>query len=93
MSNNGLHKLIGAQFTRVQPALCGQCIHYCPLAHDIWDVCAAKQKLLSNPHAVKGSCKDFVQAPEQIATDEVITGWNESAREHQDYLKKRKDTR
>lgn len=25
MSNNGLHKLYGARFTRIQPALCGSC--------------------------------------------------------------------
>lgn len=88
MANNGLHKIIGSQFTRVQPALCGYCVHYRPLAQDVWDVCSAKGKLLSNPHALEGKCSQFERAPEPTASIEVIAEWRETAQDHQNRRKR-----
>lgn len=91
MANNGLAKLAGAPFTRIQPGLCGTCKFYsCNPGNGGWDVCEAKQKLLSNPHAIKGNCKQYEDAGKQVASSEIINEWVQLATDHQEYLKRRK---
>lgn len=92
MSNNGLAKLTGAPFTRIQPGLCGYCKFYefHPEAGEWAEQCGAKGKILSNPHAVHGRCKLFERAEVQPVKDETIKEWVQSAQEYQGWKERRK---
>ena len=90
MGNNGLYKLYGASYTRIQPALCGFCKHYHANINDAgWDKCDAKNKLLSNPHVIEGKCKDFNHGGQRVP-DETIASWKQDAQEYQDMRLRRK---
>lgn len=88
----GLAKLTGAPFTRIQPELCAFCkffeVH--PEAGAWAQQCGAKQKLLSNPHTPTGRCKEFEHAGEQRVSDEILQEWKQLGQESQDYRKRRK---
>lgn len=88
----GLNKLTGAPFTRIQPDLCSHCKFYemHPEAGEWAEQCGAKKKFLSNPHALSGRCKEFEDAGQQVASDEMIKDWKQAAQDHQDYLQRRK---
>lgn len=80
MSAKGLHKLMGGQFTRVKPNLCGFCKFY-EVHPDWYGRCTANQTLLSNPRTATGRCKEFERAPEQRVSDEVIATWKQDGQE------------
>lgn len=87
----GFAKLVNSPYTRVQPDLCAFCKFYevHPEAGEWAEQCGAKKKILSNPHALHGRCKDFEHAGKQVATDEMVAAWKQSAQDHQDYLQRR----
>lgn len=90
----GLHKLMGAPFTRIQPDLCSHCQFYAhrPEAGAWADQCDAKHKLLSNPHTATGRCKEFTDAGQQVISDEVLTEWKQLGQDFQDMRKRRKQS-
>lgn len=94
MANNGLPKLYGVRFTRIQPELCGHCQFYriVPEAGEWAQQCAAKGKYLSNPHAIAGHCKEFQEAGGLVESRAMIDEWIQSAKDHQAWKAKRKAT-
>jgi hypothetical protein len=88
----GLAKLTGAPFTRIQPDLCAFCKFYAhrPEAGAWADQCDAKHKLLSNPHTPTGRCKEFEHAGKQQVSDELLQEWRGMGLEAQEYRNRRK---
>ncbi|HEX2614929.1 MAG TPA: hypothetical protein VHL10_05500 [Nitrososphaera sp.] len=86
MGNQGFWKITGAPFTRIKPNLCPFCQHFRKDAgkgwYEGWDVCAAKQKYLSNPHTETGRCPEFAQAETPALSPEEIELHVQSARDH-----------
>lgn len=90
MGNSGLPKLLGAGFTRIQPALCGYCQHYRDPDDRSWaEYCAAKGKVLVNAHTLTGRCKQFERAEVQPVPDATIAEWRAEAQKMQDWKRDR----